>query len=859
MDLSRYVTAGTVSRKINQVSSAEITLRNPNMTFTATRGTPHQVFTPMDPVTIWLMRVKGRPIRVFTGFLDTVPFYEMYPGTITLSASCTLKKLLYTFFDPALPYARDFMHFYGWEPSPTGGMYNPDAIVAAKLPDDEKDPRTKLTDGSIGNLLYATMKHIGGWASDNIFIERLPSDLVDRMVTLYKKIDAGNKLAKEEWTTMMHDIIGSGELGLGDLSGSGGGGVSGSVPDQGNYDGPLDRIFPAHDINHLAGHDRLSRGQIIGLCEKAGFTHDQATEMANIAKGESKYYPGIVQIDPGDGNIGYGLFQITPHAWPKNSPLWAYFHKLGGKNGMRNPWHSALMARRLFHYAQFHPWDGSRYRTQKAADENPAPESYNGTVVTVHAKKSGAGGSDPNPDDSSGGSSTGAAETVADQVHTPIKHVITDSNGYNPPVHKGVDLICDANAVLYAVCDAVVIDARDSGWWTKGASGDISRGDGVIRLRTTNEIGPMKRGTVIGYGHAEHVQVKPGDHVKAGTPIGRAGFANAWHTHFFAGPPGSDARDGEMDVTPLWHMFRDGKAPTGGGISGGGSAGGGGTASLQEMYSVAKATAFATQLEWPTAEETLEAVGLQGQKSMMNDKPLMPFVQQLTDASLRQFQSMPNGNFFAFYPDYFGEFKHRKPYWMIDDIEILDGRIQLTDDSLATHVYVVGDTMPSGSDYLNKLFSAGTMTIENIFGTDGILSREESPAGERPDDNEGVPLELAGKGAAVDFLQRYGARPSLHEEAFIRSPYFEAFMAYQQFMLLWSRQFLTTFTFTFMPELYPGGQVGFPDHGLQMYIDEVEHSWDYTEGFTTTANLSAPSVMGKAETLPPNMIQALNR
>lgn len=94
----------------------------------------------------------------------------------------------------------------------------------------------------------------------------------------------------------------------------------------------------------------------------------------------------------------------------------------------------------------------------------------------------------------------------------------------------------------------------------------------------------------------------------------------------------------------------------------------------------------------------------------------------------------------------------------------------------------------------------------------------------------------------------------------IRSPYYEMFLAYQQFMLSWSRQFLTPFSFTFMPELFPGGKVGFPDHGLAMYIEEVTHTFDYVEGFTTEAALSAPSIYGDNPNnvlLPPNMVKAL--
>jgi hypothetical protein len=60
-------------------------------------------------------------------------------------------------------------------------------------------------------------------------------------------------------------------------------------------------------------------------------------------------------------------------------------------------------------------------------------------------------------------------------------------------------------------------------------------------------------------------------------------------------------------------------------------------------------------------------------------------------------------------------------------------------------------------------------------------------------------------------------------------------------MLLWASQFQSTFSFTFMPEIYPGMIVAFPRHGIQMYVNEVFHQFDYVNGFTTTATLMAPA------------------
>ena len=90
----------------------------------------------------------------------------------------------------------------------------------------------------------------------------------------------------------------------------------------------------------------------------------------------------------------------------------------------------------------------------------------------------------------------------------------------------------------------------------------------------------------------------------------------------------------------------------------------------------------------------------------------------------------------------------------------------------------------------------------------------------------------------------------------IRSHYFETFLAYQLFCLMWSKQFLTTFELTFMPELFPGGLVAFPEHGIQCYVDEVNHTGDYESGFRTLAALSAPAALKNGNQ---NVTQAMIR
>jgi murein DD-endopeptidase MepM/ murein hydrolase activator NlpD len=137
-------------------------------------------------------------------------------------------------------------------------------------------------------------------------------------------------------------------------------------------------------------------------------------------------------------------------------------------------------------------------------------------------------------------------------VAAPLHKIITSAHGFGPG-HDGVDLICEANAPIFALCDAKVIDVRSRGWWGLGAQPShghpISDGDGIIQLECLIDDGPFRKGMHFGYGHAEHATVAVGQTVKAGQQLGRAGFANAWHVHFMAN--GGATHRGVGDRNPM--------------------------------------------------------------------------------------------------------------------------------------------------------------------------------------------------------------------------------------------------------------------------------------------------------------------
>ena len=306
------------------------------------------------------------------------------------------------------------------------------------------------------------------------------------------------------------------------------------------------------------------------------------------------------------------------------------------------------------------------------------------------------------------------------------------------------------------------------------------------------------------------------------------------------------------DPNILYDILSNADAQTGSLVPPQTTSGGSTSNPLDNPGSIATAAAFSSYFQMPGMMETQEAIALTGRRSLMNDQPLLPWIEQIAGASLRSFMSMPNGNFYAFYPDYFGGLG-RTAYWVINDVEIISGKIDLSDDALATHVFVVGDTTPAEGgfghvDFIDKINSAGVVNVYNAFMADFLNGPAE---GTQSTTFDSTKPSLANKDAAINFLKKYGARPIVEEVPAIRSPIYETFLAYQRFCLLWAAQFKTTFEFTFMPELFPGGLVELEGHGIQCYVDQVVHSGSYESGFTTQATLSAPAATKNSTTGKP--------
>lgn len=239
IDLSPYITDCKIERKINDISKLEVVFRNPKVLqggkprflFTErvqSDGNVGPVFHPMDPITVILERIAGRPIQAFTGYCDAVPYVQLFPGVTRITASCTLKRLEYTYWDPALKFVKDFMQEYGW-------ILDANGTVKRGGSGNEKPSKesidvlntiktTNLNDGSIGHLLYAILNEVGGWNNKNIYIQPLPKNINSIVANLFDQNMKDNEKVNEEVAKFIRDIIGNGQFGNAVVSSGGGGG-----------------------------------------------------------------------------------------------------------------------------------------------------------------------------------------------------------------------------------------------------------------------------------------------------------------------------------------------------------------------------------------------------------------------------------------------------------------------------------------------------------------------------------------------------------------------------------------------------------------------------------------------------------
>jgi hypothetical protein len=214
-------------------------------------------------------------------------------------------------------------------------------------------------------------------------------------------------------------------------------------------------------------------------------------------------------------------------------------------------------------------------------------------------------------------------------------------------------------------------------------------------------------------------------------------------------------------------------------------------------------------------------------KAYINDEPLIQMVAAVSKAGLRHFASAPNGDFVAYYPDYWG-LDGKNAVWHLEDIEIKDLVINYCDDALVTHCYVAGSPTDMATDFQQP---------DGWLNTEGVVSVEDNWLFQRLIQvSPGAPEAITGE----EMMKRYGVRPFTAEMAAIRSGKMELLIAMQLFMQKWAEQYATEVELTFMPEIFPGMRLDLSGHGVEVYLSQVTHTFDFEQGFSTSVVLMAP-------------------
>jgi hypothetical protein len=246
---------------------------------------------------------------------------------------------------------------------------------------------------------------------------------------------------------------------------------------------------------------------------------------------------------------------------------------------------------------------------------------------------------------------------------------------------------------------------------------------------------------------------------------------------------------------------------------------------------------------YPAADANPLSSELTGLKTLMNDVQIMPTFTSIVNSGLRNYCAAPNGDFIAWFPDYFGVYG-TAAVWNLETIEMHDFNMAWSDQNLITHEFTAGsyagtalntsaDPSANGASVqgTNMIQSYGVATIDVPGLFQALFNTGDGDNG------------LFGAEATSNIYQQFGPRPNFDQMATVAHGEVEFWYAVHNWMWSWSNQFRANVDLTFMPELFPGMLLQIQEFGFQAYIHSVSHSWNLDEGggFDTQVTIVAPS------------------
>ena len=860
-DVSADIVAWSIRRVENGVSS--IVFRLSNKLYNGKLRYTH-TFERMDRITVKLKRTEW--VQSFSGYLDSVPHIQLYPGTVNFRASCTLKRLMHTWWDPGLPKSQEIFD--------QAGLNNAE-IAQGELG----------LDAGLGSMLRRLLVEVGGWSSTNVHIQRFPTGFYSWMETQLRTLTPGSDTAVQDFKEL---LLGSGDTSSGVGKSAGRqvgvtmGGYAITAPER-----LLEVIRAVDEMGMGPDTASVAAAQGLGEASQGGADHkDQPawkgiTEVgknwsdaalkndaavhcymcimaeskfimyANAAVPESLTYPYEALSTDGK-SVGlyqqqdFGEWGTCAQRMNVKASTQMFLQHL-----QRYDWRNMPRAAAIQQVQRSRFSDGSNYAAFETAAIEAVRAARSGTGTAMGTSGQSDATSLINPTLGMGGTTVGAIPPIPITAG-PLKAVtsgIPTSNGTPTATAAastvGMPLFDSGGALSCALAQV----GKPYVWGARGPASFDCAGLTQFAYRSIGlEIGATT------YDQAGRLQRIPASNLRPGDLI----QPNSGHTVMYVGPgtiveapqPGETVRVGPIyfDLTSATCLRVPGVefggvVPTAfdiqkamsasNAVAGTVTTGLGGTAQTGTTEPIAR-NLFTYQFAAGqfSSDISMEFGGQQGseEKAFINDEPIIQTVVSMAQAGLRNFQSAPNGDFVAYYPDYFG-IDGKDAVWNLEDIEMKNVQIDLNDDALATHVYVSGSMTPQAGNQgvLGWLGSKGVATVEKTW----LFARMEAAAPHTADE----PYYSGGS----EIMRKFGVRPLVQSMSSVMQGPMEWLLAVQLFMRKWAEQYATQIETTFMPEVFPGMRVNLVKHNLQVYVTEVTHAGDFESGFTTTMTIMAPS------------------
>lgn len=848
LDVSDDVTQFSMQRRSDGVSSFSFTLANPNRKY-------DEVFAPNDRIEVQMKRITWLP--VFVGFLNSVPLVTVWPRDVQVTASCTLKRIQYWYWDAYAPQTQDMIR---------------NALATGQQPGDL----------SAVEAILQILEKVCNWPRTKVHIAQIPKNwfaITNKMATVVEQsAEQSDKIAQALFSS-----IGS----VGTISGAAAGGQATG-------------LLKGQTIDGFTG-TQLTNAELIWNSGKNAGASQRDLQVALMAA------MGAGNLDNKDNKgAGTGIYQFTVSAGNGTSAQLMnvtfsadlFFSKqknIATRDNMSLGQEAATIL-------------GVGISSKYALYQKPAQDvldSINKAITTAGIPGGGTNGGQQLTGDLTqvpslasvySGGTVPSAAPAATNTNPATANNATKTGSATPSAQPGTmtgDAFVGVAKNLVAQYPSIPYTEQFTGtrldiltqkpppgldcssfvqWVYLNAFGSLGPFDAtrvVAQQRTICKIidkaTALKTPGALMFVDTQHVEISIGD---GQSTIG------AHHTGTFASIEAfpSQWTDGGLVPNVNYGALGQGGGTTGGAAAGTGT--GGSTTSGQSWpafvpYSSAKQgfngangydKLFGNTPWQPAPIDVTDpgfilSLALTGLKTFLNDQPLLPYIKNLMNGIMRSFCSAPNGDLIGWFPDYYGLWGTAAKF-IVEPIEVLDFNVTWNDEYFVTHQFVA--TTPGGGLASNQL-DLLTGQVSSTQSTDPLVTTESLSytRGIASVDVPGMMYALFGinmnNGDTAKFAEyitsKYGVRPNFVAVPTVSGPSAEFFMSVFYFMRNWSYQYNADVPLTFMPELWPGMLLQIPSFGFQAYVTTVTHNGKFGDGgqFNTTINIAAPARLNGGE------------